>query len=89
MSHIIRERAPNISVERGWRIHRDDSESRNENDNRHSNSTLKTKFSVNSLPEEAVEIARVDLRDVTPVVGDKELLVAPPGSKGEATGQSL
>lgn len=82
-----RKAAPHIFLQRGWRICIDDSESRNENDNRHSDTTLKTKISPNLLAEETVENSQVEPRDVTPVVSGKESFAAPSESKGEATEQ--
>lgn len=67
----------------------DDSESRNENDNEHSNATLKTEICLSLLAKETIENSLVELRDVTPVGATcgKEPPVAPSGSKREATEQ--
>ena len=82
-----RKAAPHIFLQRGWRFRIDDSESRNENDNRHSDVTLKIKISPSLLAKETVENSQVEPKDVTPVVSGKESFAAPSKSKGEATEQ--
>ena len=64
------------------------SESRNENDNWHSNETLKTKFSLSSLAKETAN-SWVEPRDVTSIVRGKEPLATRPGSRGEATSPAM